>query len=369
MKVKLFSILFAALFLVAVCAEKSFAASPVNWSKQVITVKGIGFAPAGFSGLHARQLAKRAAIADAYRQLAEAVNGVKVTGETTVSAMTLVSDIIRTQVETTVNGMQPISERAVEDGYEVTLQMPLFGKSNSLAGIVLERPTEKIAFPEPVMNVAPSVPAYTSTTPIAQRIEIVVNGAVNTDIQINQSANYSAYVPLSNIPIASLPQINNPTPIMPQIKMPEVKMPTVPQVQQPITPQVKSPKIDTTKKVDKVSTAKVSGDYTGLIVDCRNLDLQPVMSPTIQTDSDETIYGNKNLDYDKIIEFGAVGYSTDINETVVTERAGKNPLVVKATALKKFNSTPVITTADSNRILIENKSSKFLDKMNVVFMM
>ena len=359
---KLFSIMLAAIFLLAISAEKSFAANAVDWSKRVITVKGIGFAPEGFRGLHAEQLAKRAAIADAYRQLAEAVNGVKVTGETTVSAMTLVSDIIRTQVETTINGVQPISERRVEDGYEVTLQMPLFGKTNSLAGIVLERPAEKIAFPEPVRSVAPSIPAYTSTTPISQRLDIIVNGASNVDVQVN----YSAYMPMSNFPIGALPQINNPTPTMPQIKLPEVKMPTVTTPTIPTTP--KAPKIDTTKP-DKVSTAKVSGDYTGLIVDCRNLDLQPVMSPTIQTDSDETIYGNKNLDYDKIIEFGAVGYSTDINDSVVTDRAGKNPLVVKATELKKFNSTPVITTADSNRILIENKSAKFLDKMNVVFMM
>lgn len=316
---------------------KSMAASAVDWGKQVITVKGIGFSATGFTGLQGRELAKRAAMAEAYRQLAEAVNGVKVTGETTVSEMTMVSDIIKTRVEATVKGVVPISERQVEDGYEVTLQMPLFGKSNSLAGVVLERPGEKVLFPEPVINVAPTVPAYTATTPIARRIEIV-----NVDVQVN----YSAYVPLSNIPIGALPQINNPVPL------PEVKMPTV----------------DTIKKVDKVSTAKVAGDYTGLIVDCRNLDLQPVMSPTIQTDSDETIYGNKNLDYDKIIEFGAVGYITDITDSAC-ERAGKNPLVVKATALKKFNSTPVITTADSNRILIENKTTKFLDKMNVVFMM
>ena len=340
-----------------ISAGKSFAASAVDWGKQVITVKGIGFAPSGFTGLQGRELAKRAAIAEAYRQLAEAVNGVKVTGETTVNEMTLVSDIIKTRVEATVKGVVPVSERQVEDGYEVTLQMPLFGKSNSLAGVVLERPTEKVAFPEPVINVAPTVPAYTATTPISQRIDIVVKGANNVVVDVKSSPIY-----MSNIPIGALPQINKPEPIIPQVTLPEVKMPTVPQATTPVTPKVEVP------KADKISTAKVAGDYTGLIVDCRNLDLQPVMSPTIQTDSDETIYGNKNLDYDKIIEFGAVGYITDITDSVA-ERAGKNPLVVKATALKKFNSTPVITTADSNRILIENKTTKFLDKMNVVFMM
>lgn len=386
---KFFSVAFAAIFILVFMVEKTFAASTaIDWGRQVITVKGMGFPPAGnFPPDQATQLARRAAITEAYRQLAEVVNGVKVTGETTLSEMSLVSDVIKTKVDAMIKGVQPISEGVKGSGYEVTMQMPLFGQVNSLAGAVFEKPAEKISFPEPVRTVAPTVPAYTSTTPVKQRIDIVIKGAVDVTVnKVPMASNYSENIlPLSNINISSLPSIGNPsvisptpsqpqiqmpTPSTPQIKLPEVQSPTVPQATTPSTPKVEVPKIETLKPVevkeDKISTAKVDGNYTGLIIDCRELNLQPVMSPTIKNENEETIYGDKNLDYDKIIEKGMAAYVTEIDE-IVTERAGKNPLVVKAVGLKNFNSSPVVSIADSNRILIENKSSKFLDDLNVVF--
>lgn len=384
---KIFSMFLAAIFILTLTAGKTSAASTsIDWARHVITVKGMGFAPSGnYPPEQAKQLAKRAATAEAYRQLAEVVNGVKVSGETTVNSMTLVSDIIKTKVDAVIKGVQPISEREISGGgYEVTMQMPLFGQVNSLAGVVFEKPAQKIAFPEPVRTVAPTVPAYTSTTPMKQRVDIIVKGAADVTVnKVPMSSIYSenTFVPLSNISGTSLPKINQPsiiqppqvvTPAQPQVKfptVPQLQPPTVPQVTTPTVPQVQVPKVETVKSSDdKVSSAKVDGNYTGLVIDCRELNLQPVMSPTIQNDNSETIYGDKNLDYDKIIEKGMAAYVTEIDE-VVTERAGKNPLVVKAESLKNFNSSPVISTADSNKVLIENKSTKFLDDLNVVFIM
>lgn len=368
---KFFSMAFAAIFILVFAAGKSFAATTsIDWGKQIITVKGLGFPPSGNYPLEqAKQLAKRAAMAEAYRQLAEVVNGVKVSGETTVSSMTLVSDVVKTKVEATIKGVQPISEREISGGYEVVMQMPLFGKTSSLAGAVIEKPAQKVSFPEPVRTIAPTVPAYTSNTPVKQRIDIVVRGGAN--VTVNKIPMSSNYMPLSNINISALPTIDNPsiTPIQPQIQMPT---PTTPQVKLPEVKLPTAPKIETVQPVevkdDKISTAKVDGNFTGLIIDCRELNLQPVMSPTIKNENEETIYGDKNLDYDKIVEKGMAAYVTDLDDSV-TERAGKNPLVIKATSLKNFNSSPVVSTADSNRILIENKSSKFLDDLNVVFLM
>ena len=107
------------------------------------------------------------------------------------------------------------------------------------------------------------------------------------------------------------------------------------------------------------------GDYTGLIVDCRGLELQPVMSPVIMNSNGTKIYGHKNLDIDKIISMGMADYISD-EESV--QRAGNNPLVVKAVAVENFNSNPVLTIPDSNRVLIENYATKFLKDMKVVFL-
>lgn len=111
--------------------------------------------------------------------------------------------------------------------------------------------------------------------------------------------------------------------------------------------------------------AVAKGVYTGLIVDCRGLGLQTAMSPVIKNVNGTKIYGHKNLDVNKINAMGMVDY---INDTKKTTRAGENPLIVKAIALDGFNSNPVVSIVDSNRILIENHVTNFLKDLKVVFL-
>ena len=360
----------------------------VNWGEQVITVVGTGFPPEGVTiPSQAKKLAERAAMNEAYRQLAEIVKGVNVTGETTVQSMMLLSDKITTKVNAVVKGAKKISARETGDGgVEVMVQMPMFGASNSLAGIVMEKPKQKVPFPNPVPNVAPTKPAYTEKTPVQQRIDIVVNGTNSTgkttvNVQTTPMSSYTTenvfgsqtqfivtpqvvLSPMSNINISSLPKVNSPrveTPAAPQLPAtPQVQQPVQPQTSAPVTPQVQKQPEQKNLSTD----TEVIGGYTGVIIDCSGLNLQPVMSPVIKNENHETIYGDKNLDYDKVIEMGMAGYS---DGTANIERAGKNPIVVKAVAVENFNSNPVLSVADANRVLLENKSSNFLDNMNVVF--
>lgn len=60
--------------LVAVSSATSvFAAEGVDWNDHVITVQGMGVPPANTVNVaQARMLARRAAVVDGYRQLAEA---------------------------------------------------------------------------------------------------------------------------------------------------------------------------------------------------------------------------------------------------------------------------------------------------------
>ena len=118
------------------------------------------------------------------------------------------------------------------------------------------------------------------------------------------------------------------------------------------------------KSVEEYATA-AQGDYTGLIIDCRGLGLKTAMSPVIRNVNGSKIYGHKNLDVDKIISIGMVDYIDDTNNAA---RAGSKPLIVKAIALENFNSTPIISIIDSNKILIENHATKFLKDLKVVFL-
>ena len=127
------------------------------------------------------------------------------------------------------------------------------------------------------------------------------------------------------------------------------------------------PSLNVSVSIDQSSSTSVKGNggYTGLIVDCSGLGLNPVMSPVIFNADQQPIYGYKNLDYDKVIANGMASYVNSM--TGNTSRAGSNPLVVKATSVINHNGNPVISTTDANKILSENKSSHFLDNCSVVF--
>lgn len=107
------------------------------------------------------------------------------------------------------------------------------------------------------------------------------------------------------------------------------------------------------------------GIYTGLIIDCRGLGLRTAASPVIKNANGTKIYGHKDLDFDKITSMGMADYVRDIEQC---SRAGEHPLIIKAIGLDNFNCNPVVSVADSNRILIENYATKFFKNLKVVFL-
>ena len=262
-------ILMAALVLCSgIIAE---AAPGTDWHRQTITVTGSGVVPPGAYGAQARIMAKRAAVADAYRQLAEVVKGVQVDATTTVEQAMVRSDTVNLSVSAVIRGAKIIDENFTTDGaYEVTMELPIFGANGGLASAVLERPAYVEPLPEP------------------------------------EPASITASV-----------------------------------------------------------TIEISGGYTGVIIDCRGFQVQPVMSPVIKNAKGKKIYGHKNLDPDKVIEYGMASYAGSMSEAL---RAGSNPLIIKAVDVEDFNSNPVVSMEDANRILSENKISHFLENTAVVFL-
>ena len=110
------------------------------------------------------------------------------------------------------------------------------------------------------------------------------------------------------------------------------------------------------------TNASAIGGYTGVVIDCRGMNLPTAMSPVIYDTDMKPIYGYKNLDYDYVIANGMVGYSNDITDH---RRAGTNPLVITAVGIN--GASPIVSKKDAAKILIENESSHFLDKTAVTF--
>ena len=300
-----------AMTLMVVSAASAFAAGTgMDWSgDSKITVQGTGVAPTyAVNAVQARMLARRAAVVDAYRQLAEMVKGVNVDSETTVENMMVTSDVTKTKVTALIQGARIVSEQGVDGGgYTVTMEMSVFGASNSLATAVLPTNTVPTSFPAPDASVPASTPS-----------------SVQVNVQVTPG---TTQTPATTIPSVTTPSHQG-------------------------------------SSAAAAPAGQAIGGYTGLIVDCRGLGLKPVMSPVIKNANGEPIYGYKNLDSATVIANGMASYTTDLSKA---SRAGSNPLVVKAVGLDNHNGNPILSVADANRVLIENGASGFLDRTNVVF--
>ena len=101
----------------------------VDWTTGVVTAVGIGAPPSQpANAAAARAMAERAAQVVAYRNLLEAVKGVRVDSATTVENFIVTSDVIKTQVSGIIQGATIMDKKYMSDGsVEVTVGMKLSG--------------------------------------------------------------------------------------------------------------------------------------------------------------------------------------------------------------------------------------------------
>lgn len=244
-----------------------------------------------------------AAKVDALRLIAEEVHGVQIDADTTVENSISTSDIIKTKVKGVVKGAKVVSRSVDGNGYyHVVMELPVYGGANSLAAAVL-----------------PQVPQQSFLPP-------------------------SDIIPVDKIAGVAL---------KPESTGVNAAVPTVPATQVPAVNQA---------TVGNLYGA--TGQYTGLIVDCSGMGLQTAMAPAVFTEGRKVVYGLENFSHDQVINRGYVGYSKSL--TAGVERAGSNPMIVKAESIDKFCS-PVVSKEDAAKILAENQMNGFLSTGNVVF--
>ena len=246
------------------------------WENNTLIAKGHGFPPKkAASPDQARILARRAAIVDGYRRLAEKAKSIRITAEKTLGVQIDKDSVTKEKINALIHDAKVLSIEFDNKGVcTVILSVPLYGVKDSIANVALS-PVDKENFPLPTNNNA------------------------------------------------------------------------------------------------------AQGNYTGLIIDCGDADLNPVLLPTIRNENNQAVYAYNNLDYDKIISNGMIGYVKkdsrvggnffSVCAAKDISRAGSNPLVIKATALSDDNTCPVVSTSDADKILAENQLSHFLDEGAVVF--
>ena len=241
----------------------------INWSEGLIRVTGTGTPPDRGSAAQRRLMAERAAVADGYRQLAEAIQGVRVDAETVVKDYITESDTVRTRVSSLIREAQKTDRRFMPDGtVEVDMMIKLYN-AQGLSGIL-----------QPQKNPTPPAPVEVPADP-------------------------------------------NP------------------------------------------------GEYTGLIIDCRGMGLQPAMSPAILNQTGGELYiGHLPINPDYVINNGIVAYTTTLQDARQHERAGKNPLIVKAVAVSgNFRADAVLAEKETRLILGLEASQKVLTQAHVIFVL
>jgi len=143
--------------------EPTGTSGKVDWTTGVITAVGIGAPPAQPANqAQARAMAERAAQVVAYRNLLEAVKGVRVDSTTMVENFMVTSDVIRTQVNGIIQGATVMDKKYMSDGsVEVTVGMKLTGE---LADLLLP----KTSYTPPAGATGMMVPGQTPTSAPAQ---------------------------------------------------------------------------------------------------------------------------------------------------------------------------------------------------------
>lgn len=112
----------------------------------------------------------------------------------------------------------------------------------------------------------------------------------------------------------------------------------------------------------------MKGPFTALIVDCNGMRIDRVLHPMIRrVDGSEILGGSLKLDY--LQNHGIVAYARTVEDARQKNRAGANPLVVRAIGRSggRFMCDPIISDTDAEHILQENQSSRFLDRFDVIF--
>ncbi|HNR89556.1 MAG TPA: hypothetical protein PKM65_14540 [Spirochaetota bacterium] len=113
--------------------------------------------------------------------------------------------------------------------------------------------------------------------------------------------------------------------------------------------------------------AQLATRYTGVIIDGRGIDIQPMLFPSIYTEDGLELYGRHHIDIRYASRRGLAAYCYNENDAVKNRRAGDRPFYT--TALTSIRNCPVIAESDARKILGSPATRENLKKCRVIIIL
>ena len=118
------------------------------------------------------------------------------------------------------------------------------------------------------------------------------------------------------------------------------------------------------------STNSVSEAYTGLLVDARNIELEPALVFKILDENLEEVFGPAFVSREFAVQQGMAGYYNDIEFAKSDPRISDKPLTVKALRTDyPSRSNIVISNADASKLKSASHHLLFLKESRVVILL
>jgi hypothetical protein len=142
-------------------------------------------------------------------------------------------------------------------------------------------------------------------------------------------------------------------------------------VQLPITGNILRELINASEDLPSPLTAipaikDTSREFTGIIIDCRGLDIEFALAPQILSEGGEAVYSLRQTDTALAIAGGIVQYADSIEQG--NARAGSRPITIKALRLSGMNNCDVVIDEVSSAVIKADEIRGILKNCQVVFL-
>lgn len=131
-------------------------------------------------------------------------------------------------------------------------------------------------------------------------------------------------------------------------------------------PALAAPKAPAPKAKPPVATPRpVEPDVTGLVIDVRDLEYEPRMSPRMYDDGAHNLLEGIAFDPEKVTSDGFARWVRSYDETAGNPRVGNKPLVLKPVRVEGGDRL-IFSSEDAARLKAANGKDRFIDRMRIL---